>query len=388
MLPLLTLTPLFLSGKEQIRLVTQENSLEEYIRRLSGVKWSQQHKCWYMPLSKEAYIAIKGALQGKAVLELSQLRQYLQQRKALPMPTNSQPLVIKQPAKLLLQYPLSKENLAAYTAYQNMLKLKGYSPNTFRTYTGEFHRLLRLLGSVCVNDLTKEHIQSYLLWLMEKKGASEIAVHTAVNAIKFYYEKVENRGKEFYYLPRPKKPIRLPVVLAEEEIISLIQKTSNLKHKALLMTSYSAGLRVSELVSLKIVDVDSKRMMILVRQGKGKKDRMVPLSRKLLDILKEYFKQYKPKEYLFESEQNRAPYSSRSAQLILREAKAKAGINKGGSIHTLRHSFATHLLEAGTDVRYIQAFLGHNNLKTTMRYTHVSRFKIETLQSPLDRLEW
>lgn len=194
--------------------------------------------------------------------------------------------------------------------------------------------------------------------------------------------------RSFTICPGPKKPVKLPVVLAEEEIISLIQKTPNLKHRALLMTSYSAGLRVSELVSLRIKDIDSKRMMILIQQGKGKKDRMVPLSKKLLETLREYFRQYKPKEYLFESEQNKAPYSTRSAQLILRDAKRKAGIMKGGSIHTLRHSFATHLLEAGTDVRYIQAFLGHNNLKTTMRYTHVSRFKIETLQSPLDKLEW
>ena len=153
------------------------------------------------------------------------------------------------------------------------------------------------------------------------------------------------------------------------------------------MTSYSAGLRVSELVSLKALDIDSKRMMIHVREGKGKKDRMVPLSKKLLEVLRQYFIRYKPKVYLFEGE-GAKPYSTRSAQEVLSEAKKKAGIHKRGSIHMLRHSYATHLLEGGTDIRYIQAFLGHDSLKTTMLYTHVSRLKIENIQSPLDKLEW
>jgi len=238
-----------------------------------------------------------------------------------------------------------------------------------------------------VHSLTKAHIHAYLLWLLQKRGYSEVHVHTAVNALKFYFEQVEGRAKELYDLPRPKKPQKLPSILPEEEVLALIQKTENLKYRALLMTSYSAGLRVSELVGLKIRDIDSKRMMLHIREGKGKKDRMVPLSEKLLETLREYFRRYKPKQYLFEGDGNQ-PYSSRSAQLILQQAKAKAGIHKQGSIHLLRHSYATHLLEAGTDIRYIQAFGGHNSLQTTMRYTHVSRLKIESIQSPLDRLNW
>ena len=152
-------------------------------------------------------------------------------------------------------------------------------------------------------------------------------------------------GKEFYDLPRPKKRLKLPSILSEEEIIALIQKTRNLKHRALLMAAYSSGLRVSELVSLKIRDVDSKRMLLHVREAKGGKDRMVPLSQKLLITLSAYVSAYKPKEYLFEGEGNKA-YSSRSAQEVLKEAKQKAGIQKQGGIHLLRHSYATHLLEA------------------------------------------
>ncbi len=170
------------------------------------------------------------------------------------------------------------------------------------------------------------------------------------------------------------------------EVIALIQKTQNLKHRALLMTAYSAGLRVSELVTLKIQDIDSKRMMLHIRAGKGKKDRMVPLSQKLLLTLRDYFRQYRPNVYLFETESGEA-YESRYAQAVLKESKLKAGICKKGSIHLLRHSYATHLLESGTDIRYIQAFLGHNSLQT-MRYTHVSKLKIESIQSPLDKLDW
>jgi integrase/recombinase XerD len=149
---------------------------------------------------------------------------------------------------------------------------------------------------------------------------------------------------------------------------------------------YSAGLRVSEVTALKIEDIDSKRMMLHIKGAKGKKDKMVPLSARLLDILRIYYRQYHPKVYVFEGEGG-GRYSERSVQEILAYAKKRAGIKKKGSVHMLRHSYATHLLEGGTDIRYIQAFLGHNNIGTTMRYTHVSRPKIETIQSPLDKLK-
>lgn len=268
-----------------------------------------------------------------------------------------------------------------------MLQLKGYSPNTFRVYFNEFHCLLRLLGAVSVNDLTKDHIMSYLLWLIKKKKYSETHVHTAVNAIKFYFEQVEKRPREFHDLPRPKKPLKLPSILAEEEIVSLINNTGNLKHKAVLMTAYSAGLRVSELVRLKIAHIDSKRMMILIEQGKGKKDRMMPLSQRLLETLRLYFKKYRPKVYLFEGDKLGEPINTRTAQRVLAVSKLKVKVYKRGSIHSLRHSYATHLLEGGTDLRYIKELLGHQSLKTTLIYTHVSIKNIGNVQNPLDKLK-
>ncbi len=388
MLPAIILVPFHYRGAEQIGMDVQFNHLvEKGIRKFKGIKWCGERALWYIPLNRLSYESFKTFCQGKATLEVSALRAYLEQRKASALLLKND-RVSKLRAEYLLYSPLSKQNLEAFRNFQDLLILKGYSPKTIKTYSNEFHYLLRLLGEVSVASLEKKHVQSYLLWLIQKRGYSEAHAHTAVNALKFFFEQVEGRQKEFYDLPRPKKPQKLPAVLAEEEIIDLIQRTDNLKHRALLMTSYSAGLRVSELVKLKIHDLDSRRMMLHVREGKGKKDRMVPLSKKLLETLREYYKKYKPKVFLFEGEKAGEPYSERAAQAALAGAKRKAGIRKKGSIHMLRHSYATHLLEAGTDIRYIQAFLGHNSLQTTMIYTHVSRLKIESIQSPLDRLTW
>lgn len=383
----ITLTPYHYRGQECIGLVCLlERELELHIRKIKGIKWCGAKSCWYLPLTKEAYLTIKASLQERATLNIEPLQRYLQQKKAI-QPLLKQPVVTKKRAQLLLNFPLCEENLHAFRNYQALLKLKGYSERTIETYCKTFHYLLRLLVTVPVTALTKKQVELYLLWLMEKKGYTPAGIHTTVNAIKFFFEKVEGRSTEFYDLPRPKKSHQLPEILAEEEIVDLIKKTENLKHRALLMASYSAGLRVSELVGLKIRDIDSKRMMIHIRGGKGNKDRLVPLSKRLLETLRLYVGTYKTKEYLFEGEHG-GPYSTRSAQQVLAQAKHKAGILKKGSIHSLRHSYATHLLEGGTDVRYIQAFLGHNSLQTTMLYTHVSKLKIGNILSPLDKLNF
>ncbi|NCT93132.1 MAG: tyrosine-type recombinase/integrase [Chitinophagaceae bacterium] len=380
------LKPFWIYGQERIGLFYQADAtITVLVKQLSGVRWSAGHRCWHIPCDKEACSALFVALNGKAMIDAEALKRYLQQRKALlPMDKN---VPAHSSFKMMVQYPLNAINLEALTAFRNMLLLRGYSSNTIRNYVNEFHQLLRLLGDRSVNGLTKEQIMSYLLWLLDKQGCSETKVHTTVNAIKFYFESVMGRGKEFYDLPRPKKPIQLPDILAEEEVVMLIHAVANLKHRVMLMLGYSAGLRVSEIVGLKNRDIDSKRMMIHIRGAKGKKDRMVPLSKKLLVMLREYYVEYRPKDFLLEG-QNGGPYSARSAQKVLQVAKARAGIRKTGSIHGLRHSYATHLLESGTDIRLIQELLGHNSIRTTMRYTHVSRKDIGRIESPLDKLDW
>ncbi len=192
--------------------------------------------------------------------------------------------------------------------------------------------------------------------------------------------------RKFYQLERPLKEQKLPTVLSVEEVQAMIKATTNLKHKTLIMVCYSAGLRLSELINLRLADVDSDRMQISVKGGKGKKDRYTLLSEKLLPLLREYFKAYRPKEYLFEGSDG-GQYGERSLQNVVQSALQNANVKKHASVHTLRHSFATHLLEAGTDLRYIQSLLGHGSSKTTEIYTHVTSKALSGIRSPLDSLD-
>jgi site-specific recombinase XerD len=283
---------------------------------------------------------------------------------------------------------LSEENLLALERFVQQLKLKGYSLSTIRTYRNEFLQLLQLLKSKSVDELTTDDLRRYMLYIREKEGLTENTAHSRINAIKFYFEKVLGREKFFWDIPRPKKPLQLPKVMSENEIARLFNAATNLKHKAILFTAYSAGLRVSEIISLKWKHLDRKRGQILIERAKGKKDRYVHLSPVLEDILTSYYRKskVKPVEYVFESNIAGQPYSDRSAQAIFQQAKAKAGIKKDIGFHSLRHSFATHLLEKGTDVRYIQELLGHFSIKTTTRYLHVAKEKLVVIESPLDSL--
>jgi len=261
-----------------------------------------------------------------------------------------------------------------------------YSPNTIRLYHSEILVLMRLLQHIPIYSLEPPQIRAYALWLIEKKKASEARVHTVINALKYYFEQIRLNPKMFIEVPRPKKPIQLPSVWSQQTVKELLSASSNLKHQTILMLGYAAGLRVSEIASLKVEDIDSSRMVIYVRRAKGKKDRMVMLSPVLLEKLRDYYKAYKPKSYLFEGQCPEEAYSVRSIQQVFKECKAKIKLRRKGGVHSLRHSFATHLLEAGTDVRVIQELLGHESIKTTVRYTHVSVKNITQVQSPLDRI--
>lgn len=268
------------------------------------------------------------------------------------------------------------------------LILKAYSKSTIKTYLNEMHQFLYRLGNIPADDLQLAHLKKYLVFCFEKLKLSENTLHSRINAIKFYYEQVLRRDRFFWEIPRPKKPLQLPKLLNEEELCRLFNALTNKKHKAMLFTAYSAGLRVSEIVRLKIKDIDSERMQVFIENAKGKKDRYVNLSPVLLDILREYFKQYtpRPKVYLFESEQTGDAYPTRTVQQIFSNAKSAAGIVKDVGIHSLRHSFATHLLDKGTDIRYIKDLLGHFDIRTTERYLHVSKKQLVNIGSPLDDL--
>lgn len=268
------------------------------------------------------------------------------------------------------------------------LQLMSYSPSTTRTYINEMAQLLKTIGNVPANRLTPTDLKRYLVYCHEKLRLTENTLHSRINALKFYYEQVLHREKFFWDIPRPQKPYLLPNVLAEGELERMFRAVTNLKHKALLFTAYSAGLRVSEVVGIELADVDSGRMQIHIKRAKGKKDRYVGLSVLLLDVLRAYLKKMRPRpvRYLFEGDRPGEAYSIRSAQLVFQQAKQRAGIHKSVSFHSLRHSFATHLLEKGVDIRYIKDLLGHFSIKTTERYLHVKRDDLIKLINPLDEL--
>ncbi|MBS4064025.1 MAG: tyrosine-type recombinase/integrase [Chitinophagaceae bacterium] len=225
-----------------------------------------------------------------------------------------------------------------------------------------------------------------MLHCTEKLKLNENTLHSRLNDLKYYFEKILKREKFFWEIPRAKKHLQLPKVLGEKEISKLFNALTNKKHKAILFTAYSAGLRVSEAVNLKLKHVDSDRMQLFIEKAKGKKDRYVTLSPVLVDVLRSYYKEIKPKPrvYVFEGELPGEPYPSRTAQKVFQRAKEKAGIHKDVSFHSLRHSFATHLLEKGIDIRFIKDILGHFSIKTTERYLHVTRERLVNITSPLD----
>lgn len=365
-----------IQGKERI-LVTpvSELDIERLVRQISGAKLLELHT-WHLPCDRNTYDRLVQLLKGRCYLDTSLFREQLVARR------------IDVPVRTALGLPslLSSYNSSALDTFIKTLKLKAYSESTIKIYRIEFLKLLTLLKDKNVDLLETHHIKSYMLWLITKQGYGESQANSAVNAIKFYFERVLLQPKIVMDLPRPKKPVLLPSVYGKASISRIISKTENIKHRCMLMLAYSAGMRVSEIVVLKINDIDSDRMCIYVRRGKGKKDRVVTLSPILLDELRKYYREYRPKEYLFEGAFG-GSYAVRSLQQVFKDAKERAGIKQAGGIHSLRHSYATHLLEGGTDIRFIQDLLGHQNILTTWRYTHVSVKHITQIKSPLDDLE-
>ena len=279
----------------------------------------------------------------------------------------------------------TKAKRRAPTAYLALLERRRYSPNTIQTYVSLFEQFLTYFSDVPANELTDDHVAEFQTHLIKEKKVSTSSQNQYINAIKFYFEKVLGREKAYYHIERPIKEFKLPKVLSEKEVVTILKVVHNLKHKAMLLLVYSSGLRAGELINLKVNDIDSEQMRVFVRGGKGKKDRVTILSQKALIVLREYFKKYRPKEYLFEGLHG-GKYSDSSLRRVFIMAIQRARISKKVTLHSLRHSFATHLLEKGVDIRYIQVLLGHNSSQTTEIYTHITHKGWEKIQSPLDNL--
>jgi integrase/recombinase XerD len=326
--------------------------LRNQLRMKLKVQWSQSNKKWY-------------------ALDMPQYRRLLD----LPLEAAGEKLMDK----------IHSVNVQAFLTMREELILRGYSPNTQKVYLSEFFQFLSILKQHSAQNLPVEKIRSYLVYCSERLKLKEATLHSRVNALKFYYEQVIHRDNLFSAVPRPKKPSQLPKVLSTTDLKKMFELTENDKHRLILKLVYGMGLRVSEIVGLKVKDIDTKRMKVHIQYAKGKKDRYVPLPHSILDELRAYYSVYKPKDYLFEG-QTGGQYTIRSVQQVFKQAMTKAKVNKKIGIHGLRHSYATHLLEAGVDTLFIKELLGHRDIKTTMIYTRISNKSLSNIISPLDNL--
>jgi len=268
--------------------------------------------------------------------------------------------------------------------FYDKLESKHYSLNTAKVYVSMFEQFMNAHKNKALIHIDERDINNYLKYL-RLDGRSDSYINQMINSIKFYYETVKGMPNRFYEIDRPIKKKTLPKVLSLEEVEAILNHTHNIKHKSLLSLLYSAGLRRSEVLNLKLEDIDSKRMVITIKDSKRNKDRQTLLAPDLLVLLRNYYKQYRPKKYLFEGPFGEQ-YSVTSLAKILRKSSQRAGIKKNVTPHMLRHSFATHLLENGTDIRYIQELLGHSSTLTTEIYTQVALNSIKKIESPLNFL--
>jgi site-specific recombinase XerD len=376
----------YLNGRNIIKIGFDmgKKTIAEKAKALNDRKWHKEGGFLYVPNTREHLKNIFHTFKGTAWVEAGQ---FLKTGPKYKRRKTAKPEVIgngSQHKKTLARtYAVTKTCPEEYT---NKLKTLNYSYQTLKTYKAMFIDYINYYPENRPEELTKQHINDYIVYLVRKRNVTVSYQNQAINAIKFFYEKVLGRERETYYIERPEKEFRLPEVLSEEEVGSIFKNVDNLKHKSILYLIYACGLRISEALNLQLTDILSDRHLIIVRNGKGRKDRTTLLSRKLLEILRNYYKEYRPKKWLFESPEG-GQYSSTSVRKILKKATIRAGVKRKITPHTLRHSFATHLLERGTDLRYIQSLLGHGSSKTTEIYTHITKKGVEKIVSPLEHLD-
>ena len=323
----------------------KSKDLIERIKKLPGARWSYSLGAWHLPFSEANLQRFK--------LEDAVLR---------------------------------TDKMLKAEDFSRWLKSKRYSDNTIKTYTEALKSFLLFYNTKPIEEITNNDIITYNNDFILKNKLSASYQNQIVNAVKLFFRTIENKVMNEELIHRPKQEKKLPNVLSKEEVKDILNALGNIKHRTMLSLIYSCGLRRSELLKLKPLDIDSKRNIIIIRAAKGKKDRIVPLSDKILFMLREYYKSYKPQHWLFEGQNKGEPYSEHSLQSVLKDAVAKSSIKKPVSLHWLRHSYATHLMEAGTDLRFIQELLGHSSSKTTEIYTHVSTKNLQNIKSPFDDL--
>lgn len=332
------------------------------VKTISGREWDAKNKYWVVPNNSKTLSLLNALFDRVSIIDNTGLALFSEQA--------CKP-------KQWEQQTLDK--------LKDALRLKGYSSKTIKAYIGHIRRFISFYERNPL-ELTKADIDKYLLCLLDCHGCSHAYVGQAVSAVKFLYNEVYRDNEICLNISRPKKEKTLPEILSKDEVIRLLEAVSNIKHKAILCLIYSSGLRVGEAVRLKVTDIDSSRMLVHIVQGKGKKDRYTLLSETALKIFRKYAKEYKPDYWIFEGQSASKHLTERTVQKVFDTARRSAGIKKDVSVHSLRHSFATHLLESGVDLRYIQELLGHESSKTTEIYTRVTEKSISKIVSPLDSI--
>ncbi|GAL81711.1 integron integrase intI2 [Algibacter lectus] len=359
----ITLKHLFIKEKQCIGLqFNADKVIQALIKELPNPKWSKEFNMVYIINNKSNINLVFEKFEGVAWVNCN----YFFKDKKLNSDNKNTDV------SWFRNRPIKKHFRACPDEFLQKLELKKYSNSTVKNYVHSFEKFINYYKERELFSINENDIRIYLKKLVNEDRSNSY-INMSINAIKFYYEMVLGMPNRFYSIERPRKESKLPKVLSKEEIIAIINLTNNIKHKCIISLLYSSGLRRNELLQLKIKDIDSKRMVIRVEQAKGNKDRYTVLNKSVLEDLRKYFKIYRPKTYLFESPISGNPYSSSSVLQIVVKSTKNAGIKQRVTPHMLRHSFATHLLESGTDIRYIQLLLGgHNSTKTTEIYTHVA----------------
>lgn len=353
--------------ENEILLATLKNQIPNF-------HWNEELQAWITPYSTCLKKDLFQLLRGKYWLDYS----------GMTLAPNKTPEKIKLALPLLA--PLTEEHKIHLQKFKNYLLSRRYSPSTIKTYTETVSTFLRFFISKPISEINHNDLIVFNNQYIIQKNLSNSFQNQVVNAVKLFFQIIENKQLIIELVHRPRREKKLPNVLSKEEVKAILEAPKNIKHQAMLSLIYACGLRRGELLNLTLKDIQSDRNLLLIKQAKGKKDRVVPISSKLIELLRSYYKEWKPKTWLFEGQVENTQYSARSLELVLKKSLKLACINKPVSLHWMRHSYATHLLENGTDLRYIQELLGHNSSRTTEIYTHVSQRSIQLIKSPFDDL--
>lgn len=346
-----------------------DQQLVDLVKKIPGISWQPNLKAWSIPYSNTALEELLNLCKGLAWLDYSGFKRV---KLASPEP---EPLEA-----------LSPELQLEITKFSEWMRNRRYSESTIKNYTQGIGLFFRFMGNKNPELITNEDLELFNKDYIISRKFSASFQSGVINAVKLFFSNRLNRKLEPELIERPKQPRILPHVLSKEEVKKILQAHQNIKHRTMLSLIYACGLRRAELLGLKLEDIDSKRRLLRINRGKGAKDRLVPISDKVVEMLREYYKLEKPSTYLFEGAKAGQPYSAKSLENVLNQAVQKAGLKNKPTLHWLRHSYATHLLESGTDLRYIQELLGHKSSKTTEIYTHVSTKSLQNIKSPFDDL--